>query len=99
MDCFKEYFVPRERRWHRALYLTACAPVASALVVNSRDTRSSGASCGVSSRPLGANILPHQPGLLMLKDVAVIHEGMLSSCRLIESDEKLGLVLYEHRVL
>ena len=35
----------------------------------------------------------------MLQDVAVIHEGMLARCRLIEGDEQFGLVFDEHRVL
>src|SRR5215470_5027057 len=50
-------------------------------------------------RPSGANILPHQSRLLMLKDVAVIHEGMLARCRLIEGHEKLRLILDKYRVL
>jgi hypothetical protein len=35
----------------------------------------------------------------MLEDVAVIHEGMLAGCRLIEGYEKLGFVLDEHGIL
>jgi hypothetical protein len=35
----------------------------------------------------------------MLKDMAVIHEGMLTSRRLIEGDEELHLSLDEHSVL
>jgi hypothetical protein len=35
----------------------------------------------------------------MLKDVAVIHEGVLARCRLIKSDKQLGLILDEHGIL
>src|SRR6516162_8047000 len=47
----------------------------------------------------GAHVLPHQAGLLMLKDVAMIHERVIARCRLIESDEKLRFVLNKHHVL
>src|SRR5271165_2182901 len=47
---------------------------------------------------LAANVLSHQPGLLMLEDVTMIHEGVLARCQLIESDEKLRPVLDKHYV-
>jgi hypothetical protein len=46
----------------------------------------------------GAHVLAHQSGLLMLKDVAMIHERVFARCRLIEGDEKLRLVLDKHNV-
>jgi hypothetical protein len=49
---------------------------------------------------LGAYILSHQSSVLIFEDVAVIHEDvavihkrMLPCRRLIEGDEKLGLIL------
>ena len=47
----------------------------------------------------GAHVLSHQSGLLVLKDVAMIHERVVARCRLIESDEKLRFVLNKHHVL
>src|SRR5215470_6471496 len=47
----------------------------------------------------GADVLPHQSGLLVLKDVAMIHERVVARCRLIERDEKLHFVLNKHHVL
>src|SRR5262245_61482037 len=46
-----------------------------------------------------ADILPHQSRLLVLKDVAMIHERVVARCRLIERDEKLHFVLNKHHVL
>jgi hypothetical protein len=48
---------------------------------------------------LRASVLPHQPGLLMLKNVAMIHERVGARCRLIESDEKLRFILDKDHVL
>src|SRR5262249_47174089 len=48
---------------------------------------------------LNANVLPHQSGLLMLKDVTMIHERMVARCRPIESDEKLHFILNKNHVL
>src|SRR3974377_73616 len=48
--------------------------------------------------PSGAHVLAHQSGLLMLEDMAVIHEGVVARCRLIESDEKLRRILDKHHV-
>src|ERR1700748_3818267 len=46
-----------------------------------------------------AHILPHQSGLLVLKNVAMIHERVVARCRLIEGDEKLYFILNKHHVL
>jgi len=51
------------------------------------------------SGQLGADVLPHQSGLLVLKDVAMIHERAGARCRLIERDEKLHFVLNKDHVL
>src|SRR6516164_3405390 len=48
---------------------------------------------------LNANVLPHQSGLLVLKNVAMIHERMVARCWPIESDEKLYLILNKNHVL
>src|SRR5262249_30482062 len=48
---------------------------------------------------LRAHVLSHQSGLLVFKDVAMIHERMLACCRPIESDEKLHLFLNKNHVL
>src|SRR6516164_10986915 len=45
-----------------------------------------------------AHVLPHQSGLLVLKDVAMIHERVFARCRLIESDEKLRFILDKYHV-
>jgi hypothetical protein len=46
-----------------------------------------------------AHVLPHQSGLLVLKDVAMIHERVVARCGLIKTDEKLRFVLNKHHVL
>jgi len=50
------------------------------------------------SGQLGADVLPHQSGLLVLKDVAMIHERVVARRRLIESDEKLHFILNKNHV-
>ena len=47
----------------------------------------------------GAHVLSHQSGLLVLEDVAVVHERVVARCRPIESDEKLRFILNQHHVL
>ena len=44
------------------------------------------------------SILPHQPSVFMLQNMAVIHEGMLARCRLIKSDKKFRLVFDKYRI-
>ena len=51
------------------------------------------------ARLVRADILPHQSSILVLQDVAVIHERVLARCGLIESDEKLRFIFDEHGVL
>jgi hypothetical protein len=46
----------------------------------------------------GADVLPHQSGLLVLEDVAMIHERVFARCQLTESDEKLRLILNKDHV-
>ena len=48
---------------------------------------------------LDAHVLSHQSGLLMLEDVAMIHERVVARCGTIESDEELRAVLDKHHVL
>src|SRR5437870_9457157 len=57
------------------------------------------APCPPRGTQSGAHVLPHQSGLLVLKDVAMIHERVVARCRLIESDEKLHFVLNKHHIL
>ena len=49
--------------------------------------------------PSGAHILPHHPGILMLKDVTVIHKGVFPRRGLIKGNEKFCLILDESHVL
>lgn len=48
---------------------------------------------------LSADILPHHPGILVFKDVAMVHEGMLSRGRSVKGDQKVGGILNENHVL
>ena len=52
---------------------------------------------GISSRS-SAHVLSHQSCLLMLKDVAMKHEGVSAHCWPIEGDEELSFVLHEQGV-
>ena len=46
----------------------------------------------------GADVLTHDAGIFVLKDVAMIHEWVFSRRRLIKDDEKLGRILDERDV-
>ena len=50
------------------------------------------------SRRSGAHVLPHQPGVLVLKDMAVIQERATARGSLIEKDKKFCLVLHKYCV-
>ena len=43
--------------------------------------------------------LPHHGVVLVLEDVAVVHEGQLGRSRIVEAHEDLGVLFHQHDVL